>query len=339
MEKKNILITGVAGLIGSKFAEYIIENHGDEYNVIGVDNFLGGDPLNIPCGVKFFMIDLAEEPENVKTLFNHFNFHYVFHFAAYAAEGLSGFKRNFFHNNNLLSTGNIINECVNTNVKRLVFTSSMSVYGDGTGASDRFDENDVPLPLDPYAIGKYACELDIQSAGHQFGLDWCIIRPHNVYGPNQNIWDKYRNVLGIWMNQTLNDLPTTIYGKGDSTRAFTYIDDILPCLLRAATNEKCSREIINLGAIMGYTIQEAHDVLVDVIGEDKVKTEYLEPRYEVKHAVPTYEKSVELLSYEDKTCLYDGMKKMWEWAKQQPKREVQSWDEFEITKNLYSYWK
>ena len=337
MDKKKILITGVAGLIGSKFAEYIIHNHSNEYDVVGVDSLLGGNISNIPKDVEFHLLDLTKD--EIEPLFRENKFEYVFHFAAYAAEGLSGFKRNFFHTNNMISTGNVINNCVNYNVKRLVFTSSMSVYGDGTGTGDRFDEKDVPLPLDPYAIGKYACELDIQSAGLQFGLDWCIIRPHNVYGPNQNIWDKYRNVLGIWMNQTINGLPNTIYGKGDSTRAFTYIDDILPCLLKAATDEDCSKEIINLGAIKGYSIQEAHDVYREVVGKDLSKAKYMEARYEVKHAVPTYEKSIELLGYEDKTSLKEGLTKMWEWAKQQPSRKVESWSDYEITKNLYTYWK
>jgi UDP-glucose 4-epimerase len=271
----------------------------------------------------------------IKDIFERYNFEYVFHFGAYAAEGLSGFKRNFFHSNNILSTGNIINNCVNFNVKRLVFTSSMSVYGDY--GDRRLDENDIPHPLDPYAIGKYTNELDIQSAGHQFGLDWCIIRPHNVYGPNQNIWDKYRNVLGIWMNQIINKKPTTIYGRGDSVRAFTYIDDILPCILRAAVDSNCSKEIINLGGTKEYSIQEAHDILEQIVG--KVDTEYLEPRYEVKHAVPTYEKSVKFLGFKDNTSLYDGLKKMWEWAVNQPNREIKSWDSFEIGKQLYSYWK
>lgn len=330
--KQKILITGVAGLIGSSFAKYIIDNFSDKYEVIGIDSLIGGDVNNIPEGVIFYHKDLID---NILEIFEKHNFDYVFHFAAYAAEGLSGFKRNFFHANNILSTGNIINCCVNHNVKRLIFTSSMSVYGDK--GETRFDENDAPLPLDPYAIGKYTSELDIQSAGHQFGLDWCIIRPHNVYGPNQNIWDKYRNVLGIWMYQKLNNLPNTIYGTGESVRAFTYIDDILPCLLLAATEDKCSKQIINLGSSKEYSIQEAHDVFESIVG--KTETKYLETRYEVKHAVPTYEKSIQYINYSDKTDLKEGLTKMWEWAKVQPNKEIQSWENFEITKNLYSYWK
>lgn len=331
--KSNILITGIAGLIGSKFAQYIIDNYIDEYTVIGVDSLLGGSENNIPKDAIFYKMDTCDL--ELERLFQKYKFKYVFHFAAYAAEGLSGFKRNFFHSNNILSTGNIINNCVNYNVERLVFTSSMSVYGDK--GENNFNETDVPNPLDPYAIGKYTCELDIQSAGNQFGLDWCIIRPHNVYGPNQNIWDKYRNVLGIWMRQAINNEPTTIYGKGDSVRAFTYIDDILPCLLTAAISEKCSKEIINLGAIHGYSIKEANDLFKEIV--PTADTIYLEPRYEVKYAVPTFEKSVNYLNFEDKTHLKDGLKQMWEWVKKQPNNSVESWEDFEISKHLYSYWK
>ena len=128
--------------------------------------------------------------------------------AAYAAEGLNPFIRKFNYENNLLATANIINECINNNVKRLVFTSTMAVYGYGDN-NPPFGEEVVPAPIDPYGIAKYGCELDIQVAGDQHGLDWCIIRPHNVYGINQNLWDKYRNVLGIWMYQKINNIPMT----------------------------------------------------------------------------------------------------------------------------------
>jgi nucleoside-diphosphate-sugar epimerase len=110
------------------------------------------------------------------------------------------------------------------------------------------------------------------------------------------------------MNQTIHNQPTTIYGEGDSVRAFTYIDDILPCLLTAATSEKCSKQIINLGAIKGYSIKEANDLFKEI--EPSVTTIHLEPRYEVKHAVPAHEKSVEYLEYEDKTSLKEGLAKM-----------------------------
>jgi len=216
----NVLITGVAGLLGSRLADWIINNK-PEYNVFGIDDLSGGYIENINSKVKFYKIDLVHN--SVSDIFEKHRFNYVFHFAAYAAEGLSPFIRSYNYDNNLKSTVKIINECINSDVERFVFTSSMAVYGHGK--NKLFDETQIPNPIDPYGVAKYACEMDIKIAGEQHGLDWCIIRPHNVYGINQNIWDKYRNVLGIWMYQLLNNQDITIYGDGLQTRAFSYMDD------------------------------------------------------------------------------------------------------------------
>ena len=237
----------------------------------------------------------------------------------------------------MLSTDNIINECISHDVERLIYTSSMSVYGWGETKGKIFDEDDTPAPIDPYAVSKYACEMNIKIAGEQHGLDWCIIRPHNVYGEKQNIWDKYRNVLGIWMYQTLNDLPMLIYGDGEQTRAFSYIDDCLPAFWNAATFDAASKEIINVGGLYGYSINDAAKILCDITGYDKV--EHKEARHEVKHAVPNPLKSIRLLDYQQNTSLEDGLKKMWEWAKVQPMRPQYKWENYEITKGIYSYWK
>ena len=203
----NILITGVAGLLGSRLADWILENDPD-VTVIGVDNFSGGYAVNINSRVKFYKLDLIRD--SISDLFQKYDIDYVFHFAAYAAEGLSPFIRAFNYDNNLKSTARIVNQCIEHDVKRLIFTSSMAVYGHGEDLA--FDEKQTPCPIDPYGVAKYACEMDIKIAGEQHGLDWCIIRPHNVYGAKQNIWDKYRNVLGIWMYQHLNGKPMTIFG-------------------------------------------------------------------------------------------------------------------------------
>ena len=334
MEQKYILITGIAGLLGSRLADWIIENK-KEYKIIGIDNLFGGYIENVNPEVIFYKKELSYD--DISDIFKQYKIEYVFHFAAYAAEGLSPFMRKFNWSNNVLSTVNIINMCVTYDVKRLIYTSSMSVYGKGVTLEKRFDENDQPLPEDPYAISKYACELDIKSAGAQFGLDWCIIRPHNVYGKNQNIWDKYRNVLGIWMVQTLNNQPITIYGDGLQTRAFSYIDDCLEPFWLAATSDKASKEIINLGGIKKYTIKEAAEIVSEITRNKNIV--YKEPRFEVKHAIPTYQKSINILNYKESKNLREGIEEMWEWAKQQPKRKQHKWENYEITKNLYSYWK
>lgn len=331
---KAILITGVAGLIGSRMADWLIENH-KEYKIIGIDDLSGGYIENVHPNVVFYKKNLSTD--DISELFKIYNIDYVYHFACYAAEGLSPFMRKFNWANNAVSTANIINECINNSVKRLVYTSSMSVYGWGENPGVMFDESDQPMPIDPYAISKYACELDIKNAGEQHGLDWCIIRPHNVYGIKQNIWDKYRNVLGIWMYQALNDKPMLIYGSGEQTRSFSYIDDCLEPLWNAAVLPQASKEIINLGGTTGISIKDACYLESNVIGYDKI--EYREARHEVKHAVPTHQKSIDILYYKETTSLEDGIRNMWEWAKTQPNRPQQKWDKYEIEKGIYSYWK
>jgi len=325
-----VLITGVAGLLGSRLADWIIENTDGE--VVGIDDLSGGYIENVNSEVTFYKKNLVTD--DIEDLFDKYDFDIVYHFAAYAAEGLSPFIRQFNYENNLVATSRIINQCITHDINRLVFTSTMAVYGHG---NPPFDERDLPQPIDPYGVAKYACEMDIQVAGEQHGLDWCIIRPHNVYGIKQNIWDKYRNVLGIWMCQYMNEEPMSIFGDGEQKRAFSFIDDTLELLWKSGIQENCSKQIINLGGTKFYTINEANKILRDVIGNGKKV--YKEPRHEVKDAHSTWQKSVELLGYEDKTTLYDGLKQMWDWAQKQPMRDRFVWGEYEIDKGIYEYWK
>lgn len=213
----------------------------------------------------------------------------------------------------------------------------MAVYGEGIEEGRIFDENDRPHPIDPYGMSKYACERNIEIIGNHFGLDWCIIRPHNVYGVKQNIWDKYRNVLGIWMYQILNNEPMLIYGDGEQTRAFSFIDDCLEAFWNAAVKDEASKQIINLGGEYVHSINEAANLLCEITGYSNI--EHKEARHEVKHAVPTNQKSKDILGYKQSTTLKEGLAKMWEWAKKQPMREQYKWENYEIEKGIYSYWK
>lgn len=334
MVNKTVLITGVAGLIGSRLADWIIENHPD-YEVHGIDDLSGGYYENINPKVHFNKLDLSKSNAALEAVFDRVRPTYVFHFAAYAAEGLSPFIRTYNYDNNLRSTAAIVNECIRYDVKRLVFTSTMAVYGHGEGGI--FHEDMRRTPIDPYGVAKAACEQDIEIACEQHGLDYCIIRPHNVYGAKQNIWDKYRNVLGIWMYYKLNNQPITIFGDGTQRRAFSYIDDSLEPLWNAATLPKASQQIINLGGVYDYSIEEAADALIKVIGPtEKI---FLEKRHEVHTAIPTSQKSVDILGFEHKTNLEEGLAKMWEWVQLQPLRDRFVWERYELDKGIYSFWK
>jgi len=332
--KKTVLITGVAGLLGSRLADWIIKNQ-PNYKVIGIDDLSGGYKENIPKNVLFSNLNLVKQTQQLSSIFNYYKPDYVFHFAAYAAEGLSPFIRTYNYDNNLRATAAIVNECIKNDVKRLVFTSTMAVYGHGEGGV--LHEDMRRNPIDPYGVAKSACEMDIEIANSQHGLDYCIIRPHNVFGANQNIWDKYRNVLGIWMYYHMNGQPITIFGDGTQKRAFSYIDDSLEPLWNAAIKPEASKQIINLGGIHEYSISEAADTLIEVVGGG-VKI-HLEGRHEVHTAIPTYQKSIDILGFEHKTDLREGLIKMWEWAQLQPKRERFIWENYELEKGIYSFWK
>ena len=328
-----VLITGVAGLLGSSLADWIIENK-PEIEVVGIDDLSGGYLENVNPKVKFWQMNLVEHP--IENCFTTNEFDYVFHFAAYAAEGLSPFIRRYNYDNNLVATARVVNNCIKYDVKRLIFTSTLAVYGHGYGGI--FDETQVPKPIDPYGVAKYACEMDIQIAGEQHGLDWTIIRPHNVYGRKQNIWDKYRNVLGIWMYQQMNGEPMTIFGDGTQTRAFSCIDDIVEPLWNSAVEPRASKEIINLGGVEEWSINDANKVLRDII-KYGAEYQYKEGRHEVKHSIPTYQKSEDILGFKHKTTLEEGLYDMWLWAQRQPNRDRFVWPSYELDKGIYSFWK
>ena len=329
---KRILITGIAGLLGSRLADWIITNTNNQ--VIGIDNLSGGFLENINKKVVFYKLDLAHD--DLTLVFEKHKPDIIYHFAAYAAEGLSPFIRKFNYENNLIASINLINQSIKYDVSRFIFASSMSVYGNKH--TPPFHEDMQQYPIDPYAVAKYSVELDLKIAYEQHGLEYTIIRPHNFYGINQNIWDKYRNVLGIWMFQILNNQRPTIFGDGMQTRAFSYVDDSLEPFWNASQRKSCIDQTINLGGIKEATIKSACEILIEVTNTD-LQPLYLEQRHETKHAWSTWQKSVDLLDFEHTFDLEQGLTRMWEWAKKQPMRERFVWPSYEIDKGIYKFWK
>ena len=328
-----IVVTGVAGLLGSRLAQYILET--TDHEVIGIDDLSGGYTENIPEGVDVYKFNLTDL-HALDGLFRKHNPDIVYHFAAYAAEGLSPFIRKYNYENNLIASTNLITCSIKCNVDRFVFASSMSVYGNRY--EPPFHEDLQQFPIDPYGVAKFSVEQDLKIAYEQHGLKYTIVRPHNFYGINQNIWDKYRNVLGIWMYQILNNQRPTIFGDGEQVRAFSYVDDSIVPFWNASQRDECVDQIINLGGIKEYTINEACSVLLKVTGTE-LKPIYLEERHEAKHAWSTWEKSVKLLDFKHEIDLEEGLTKMWEWAKKQPNRDRFVWPKYELEKGIYEFWK
>ena len=327
-----IFVTGCAGLLGANYTRHLLANG---HEVIGIDDLSGGYKAFVTKGENFSFVKLnLERRKKIVDLFEEHKPEVLVHFAAYAAEGLSPFIRNFNYRNNLICSANLINECIKHDTK-FIFTSSMAVYGE---QEPPFTEDKRPQPIDPYGIAKYAVECDLKLAHEQFGLRYNIVRPHNVLGIYQNIWDKYRNVIGIFIRKTLNGQPILVYGDGEQTRAFSDIKYYMEPFDRLLT--EYDGEIFNIGADKYFTLNEVADA-VQKVGKKygyEVPIEHGEPRHEVKHAYCDHTKAKSMLQFTDGTNLEELIESMFVWAMKQPNRKVKTM-EYEVTKDIYDYWR
>lgn len=324
------LVTGGAGFIGSHVATHLLQlNH----QVIVLDDLSGGFKNNIPSSAHFVKGSITDTAV-IQQLFSQYNIDYVYHLAAYAAEGLSHFIRKYNYENNLIGSINLINAAVNHNVKKFIFTSSIAVYGT---QEVPLKESQKPQPEDPYGIAKYAVEMDLENAHQMFGLDYIIFRPHNVYGPHQNIGDSYRNVIGIFMNQILKGAPLTVFGDGEQTRAFTYIDDVAPYIAQSYAFAKANNQIFNIGSDQEYTVNQlTTEVSKSMAAEPSVN--HIEQREEVVHAYADHSKFKEVFRPVPETSLADGLAQTAQWVRSHGARESSIFEDIEIKKNLPKSW-
>jgi UDP-glucose 4-epimerase len=326
-----VLVTGGAGFIGSHVAEALVNGHN---RVIVLDDLSGGYKENIVPGVEFIQ-GSVNDTDLISCLFKENQFDYVFHLAAYAAEGLSHFIKRFNYENNLIGSINLINAAVNTGVKCFVFTSSIAVYG--TNPELPMTEETLPHPEDPYGIAKLSIEHELRVCKEMFDLDYIVFRPHNVYGERQNIGDKYRNVVGIFMNQALQNQPMTIFGDGEQKRAFSYISDVAPIIARSAEMPEAYNQIFNVGADTPYTVNELAETVALAMGvEPQIKK--LPARNEVKIAYSSHEKVQRCFGMSQLVSLQEGVDKMAAWVKMHGARKSKKFKNIEITKNFPVAW-
>ena len=324
------LVTGGAGFIGSHVVKHLLKQG---HQVTVLDDLSGGFLDNIPQGANFIKGSVADH-ERVDRIFSDEPIDYVYHLAAYAAEGLSQFIKRFNYTNNLIGSVNLINAAVNHEVKCFVFTSSIAVYGAGQVP---MTEDMMPMPEDSYGIAKLAVEQELRISHDMFGLDYVIFRPHNVYGENQNIGDRYRNVVGIFMNQILRGEPMTIFGDGTQQRAFTHVDNIAPIIAESVRVSGALNETFNVGADTPYSVNELAAHVAEAMSS-KCCTRHLTARNEVKIAFSDHSKAERVFGARKKVQLADGLKAMAEWVKEHGARESSVFENIEIPKNLPPSW-
>jgi UDP-glucose 4-epimerase len=326
------LVTGAAGFMGSHVVDGCLELGMD---VLATDDLSGGYIENVPKRAEFVLGDLRDG-EFVASLWRGRSFDYVYHLGAYAAEGLSHFVRAFNYRTNLEASVNLINQAILHDVQRFVFTSSIAVYGEGQVP---MTEDMIPTPEDPYGISKHAVELDLAAAGKMFDLDYTVFRPHNVYGERQNIADKYRNVIGIFMNAVLRGEPMRIFGDGRQTRAFTHIADVAPIISRSPLIDGSRNEVFNVGADQPYAVLELAEQVADAFDVD-CRVEHEPPRNEVVHAYSDHTKVRDVFAPPPAIDLHTGVQRMAAWVKEHGAREpVQFPGEIEVERKLPPSWR
>jgi len=309
-----VIITGVAGFLGSHLADRFLA---EGWEVVGIDNLLGGYLENVPDGIMFSELDLVKDLDFLEEVTEGADL--FIHAACTAYEGLSVFSPSLVVSNTTQATTNALVAAVNGKVKRFVYLSSMARYG---AQQTPFLENYTPKPQDPYGIAKVASEELVKNICETHNLEWAILVPHNIIGPRQKFDDPFRNVASIMTNRMLQGKQPIIYGDGTQQRCFSFVSDVVEPTFVACTQDVAVSQVINIGPDEEtITINELAQKLAEIIGFD------LDPIYttgrpqEVKLASCSADKARELLGYETKTSLDQGLSELVDWIREQGPRE------------------
>lgn len=330
--KPTSLVTGAAGFIGSHVVDELLAR---QHDVLALDDLSGGFRENVNPRAEF-MPGSVTDAEFVRSVFRSHRVDYVFHLAAYAAEGLSHFIKTFNYTNNLLGSVNLINAAVNSGTVRcFVFTSSIAVYGRNQVP---MQESLTPQPEDPYGIAKYAVELDLQESQRMFGLNHVIFRPHNVFGERQNVGDPYRNVIGIFMNQILQGKPMTVFGDGGQKRAFTHVSAVAPVIAESVHRQSAYNRTFNVGSDRVCTVLELARLVARAMGVAPAIV-HLDPREEVVNAFASHDElKKEFAHLENGVDLDEGLTRMAKWVRCHGPRRGKAFRGVEVRRGLPAAW-
>lgn len=318
-----VFITGIAGFLGSHLAERM---HDLGHEVVGNDSLIGGDIDNVPEYATFHHIDCTDLDAMTKAMEGC---SVVIHSAATPHEGLSVFSPSLVCHNNFQASVTTITAAAKVGVKRIVYCTSMARYGN---QQTPFTEDMTPAPVDPYGISKVAGEDVLKVMCKVHGMEWNIAVPHNIVGPKQKYDDPFRNVMSIMLNRNLRNLPSIIYGDGEQTRCFSYVDDCIQCIEKMALDENITSEVINIGPDEGtISINKLSELVAKETGFTGEPIYYEQGRpQEVKHAMCSSEKARELLQYKTTIDVEESIKLTADYIREKGAKEFEYHLDLEI---------
>jgi UDP-glucose 4-epimerase len=303
-----VFVSGAAGFLGSHLADAFIQSG---HEVVGCDNMIGADLNNLPEGIQFEEADCCDV-DAMKRLTRGTDL--IYHCAAVATEGLSVFSPALIAKHVYENTAGLLVGAASNKATRFVFCSSTARYGVG---NPPYTEDQTPDPVDPYGIAKYAAELLVRNVCETHGIEYVIAVPHNIIGPKQKYDDAYRNVASIMINRMLQGKQPIIYGDGEQTRSFSFVQDCVDPLVKMGTLPGLTGEIINIGPdTETVTINELARILGELLNF-KLDPIYVPDRpKEVKNTSCSADKARRLLGYETKVSLREGLQRMVDWIRE-----------------------
>jgi dTDP-glucose 4,6-dehydratase len=305
-----VLVTGGAGFIGSHIVDRLLK---EGFEVTVIDNLSTGRLENIAHhqdrkDFHFIKGDIRNASLIKKAIKN---IDVVFHEAALVSVPRSIENPLLTNEVNVSGTLNLLEACRNANVAWFIYASSSAIYGETETLPKH--ENLMPQPMSPYAVSKLTAENYVKIYHKIYGLNTICLRYFNVYGPRQ-IYSPYSGVITIFINRLLRNEPPIIYGDGEQTRDFTYIQDVVEASMLALTRKKAIGEVFNIATGTPTTINQLATMLQQITNKTSLKPIHTNPRPgDIKHSYADITKAKKLLRYNPKTSLKNGLTQLVKW--------------------------
>lgn len=287
-----IIITGHTGLLGSNLVTKL-KCLGHE--VLGMSRSKG---INLSDYVRVDEIIMAFKPD------------VVYHLAANASEATGQHSPIDMTERNIGIFVKVLTSAVNNGVKRFIYASSVAVYGE---AEVPYLEDGPTIPKDVYGVNKLASEQILKIMAKVYGFEYTIFRPHNIYGPGQNMSDPTKNVVALIMRNLIEEKPYFLFGEGKMRRAFSYVDDVVDVFAQALSKE-FANVTMNVGAENHISIKELSDMIQEITGIKGNVVEKPARPQEISMFLANHATQRSLIEYKE-TPIVAGLMNTWDWVK------------------------
>ena len=314
-KNKNVLVTGAAGFIGSNLTDKLIELRA---NVIGIDNLFNGRMTNLEEALEHDNFEFHKgDIRDLNFLIEVFrDVDIVYHQAAFASVPQSIKMPENCNDVNVNGVLNVLNAARHTNVDKVIYASSSAIYGDTPTLPKREDMKRIPIS--PYGVAKLACEAYMQVYYQVYGLKTTSLRYFNVFGPRQKD-STYSGVIAIWLGNIIRNENLTIFGDGENSRDFTYIDDVIRANLLSAEHD-ASGEILNIGAGSPIKLTDLAKLMLKLTKKENLELKYTDPRAgDIIHSYADISKAREKIYFEPKFNQEQGLRKYFKWYEEKYK--------------------